>query len=259
MRIVICGFGRAAKALAEKILKSADDQLVGVLCRKESKNAGKDIGELLYGDVRIGISVTPINESKEKYRDQNVDVVIDFSNREMATPLIHFCGAIGANCVICTTNHAVEEISHFQSLANELGIGIIYAPNLTIGINLLMDFAAKIGKVLSDFNFEIIEKHPIDKAPPTMTARLIAQAINRENIPIHSVRLDGYVGVHEVLATNGAEKISIEHESFSRQAFANGAIEAARFIIEKKGLFLMKDVIDALEQKVLETTQTTEN
>lgn len=253
MNIVICGFGRAGKAMAEKVLYSEKHNLLKVLCRKESKNAGKDIGELLVknNNVNFGVTITPIEEAVEALKGQKVDVVIDFSKREMALPLIEFCGKIGANLVLCTTNHTVEEISLFREMANTLNVGIVYAPNLTVGVNLLMEFVKKISNVLSDFDFEIIEKHPKDKAKVTATARMISQAINRGEIPIHSIRMNGYVGVHEVISTNGDERITIRHESLSRRAFANGAILAADFIQGKKHFYLMKDVIREIEEKAL--------
>lgn len=136
-------------------------------------------------------------------------------------------------------------------MAHSLGVGIVYAPNLTVGVNLLMEFVKKIANVLPDFDFEIIEKHPKDKAKVTATARMISQAINRGEVPIHSVRMNGYVGVHQVISTNGDERITITHESLTRRAFANGAILAAEFIQDKKQFFLMKDVIREIEEKAL--------
>lgn len=253
MNVAICGFGRAAKTLAEVLLKSNEHHLTMVICRKESKNSGKDIGQILYGEGKeIGVEIVPIEKAKDYLKNYNVDVIIDFSHHDMAIPLIKMCGEINANFVMCTTNHTIEEISKFQSLSDELNIGIVYAPNLTIGINLLMDFVSRLSKIIPNFDFEIIEKHPKDKAKTTTTARMISQVINKGDVPIHSVRLNGYVGVHEVIATNGVEKISIEHESFSRQAFANGAILAANFILGKEGFYLMKDVIQNIEKQALE-------
>lgn len=253
MNIVICGFGRAGKAMAEKVLYSDKHNLLMVLCRKESQNAGKDIGEILIENNKVdfGVKIIPIDEAAETLKDQKVDVVIDFSKREMALPLIDFCGKIGANLVLCTTNHTVEEISLFRELSSSLGVGIVYAPNLTVGVNLLMEFVKKVANVLADFDFEIIEKHPKDKAKVTATARMISQSINRGDIPIHAVRMNGYVGVHQVIATNGDERITVTHESLARRAFANGAILAADFIQGKKHFYLMKDVIKEIEEKAL--------
>lgn len=253
MNILICGSGRAGKAMAEKVVLSEDHKLVGMICRKDSKNAGLDLGKVLYpnNDIFLDKEIIPIDDVPEKLKEK-IDVVIDFSNRVNALPLIDLCGKIKSNLVICTTNHSVEDIANFKSKANDYGIGIVYCPNLTVGINLLMDFVAKIAKVLPNFDFEITECHPKDKGKPTATARMISQYINRSETPIHSIRMNGYVGIHEVICTDGVERITVKHESLSRQAFANGAILAAEFIKNKKSFFLMKDVISELAHKALD-------
>lgn len=253
MNILICGTGRAGKAMAEKVVLSKEHKLIGMICRKGSCNAGIDLGKILYpnNDIFLDKEIIQINEVPEKLHEK-VDVVIDFSNKENALSLIDLCGKIKSNLVICTTNHSVEDIAEFKSRANEYGIGIVYSPNLTIGINLLMEFISKAAKILPSFDFEICECHPKDKGKPTATARMISQHINRSETPIHSIRMNGYVGIHEVVCTDGIERITIKHESLSRQAFANGAILAAEFVKNKKSFFLMKDVITELANKALE-------
>ena len=244
MKLAICGFGRAARPLAKNILDTDTHTLQAVLCRASSTKQGMDIGDILYGKGKsVGIAITSPEKILEAREDYDIDVVIDFSHHDMAFPLIALCGNLGANLVICTTNHSIEEISKFQEFSEKLNLGVVYAPNLTIGINLLMDFVKRLAKISPDFSFEIVERHPKDKAPVTTTARMISQAIDREDVPIHSVRLNGYVGVHEVTASNGYEKITIEHESFSRMAFANGALLAAGYIQNRKGFYLMRDVV----------------
>ncbi len=154
--------------------------------------------------------------------------------------------------VICTTNFEGESQKKFDVLINKFKGGIVYAPNLTIGINLLMQFVAKISKILPDFDFEIIERHRKDKPRITTTARLISKSINRGETPISSIRVGGYVGIHEVVAASENERITIEHESFSRNAFANGAMTAANFIYDKDGYYEMQDVINELENKIMQ-------
>lgn len=244
MNIAICGFGRAARALAEIVMKSEKYDLKVVICREESEKVGKDIGEILYGEGKLSnINILPLSQIEKFIEEYNVDVIIDFSHRDMVYPLIELCGKLNAKLVICTTNHSEGDTSNFIQMAKSLEIGIVYAPNLTLGINMLIDFVKKMSRVFSDFNFEIIEKHPMGKPLVTNTARIISESIGRQDTPIHSIRLDGYVGVHQVIASNGYEKIVIEHESFSRGAFANGALLAADYIIEKKGFYLMQEVV----------------
>lgn len=242
MNIIICGFGRAGQALAKVILQRQEDTLIGVITHDASNKIGEDIGTIL-GMGEQGITIKALSKADDDFTSQDVDVIIDFSNHAMALPLIHLAGRLGSRLVICTTNHSYSEVSEFEMLAGTYGIGIVYAPNLTIGINLLIEFVEKLSRSLPEFDFRIVEKHRKDKAPVTNTARIIAQAIDREDTPIYSIRAGGYVGIHEVSAVGECERITVEHESFSREAFANGALLAARFLQDKTGYYEMRDVV----------------
>lgn len=255
MNIIVCGYGRAGKALIEQISISSEHELIGVICRDESEKKGKDIGTIIRDDRHeMGISITPISKAESEFSGKKIDVVIDFSNRAMAMSLLELCGKIKSNLVICTTNHTLEEVGRFEQMAEQEGVGVVYAPNLTLGINLLLDFAKTMSNVLNDFQYEVIEMHPSNKPKPTATARIITEAINKESIPIHSVRMEGYIGFHELIATDGVERITIRHESLSRAAFAKGALIAAKFIRGKIGLFFMRDVIKELSLAVQDET-----
>ena len=247
MNIVVCGYGRAGKALIETILKSEDNSLCCVVCRNESSACGKDIGQVIYSENNIiGIPVISLADAYSYLCEKKVDVVIDFSNRVMAVSLLELCINLKCNLVVCTTNHSTEEIQWFEKAAEKNSFGVVYAPNLTIGINLLLEFTRKLAAVYEDARFEIIEKHPENKPIPTATSQIISQVTGRECVPIHSVRLNGYVSVHELIVTNGTERVILSHEAISREAFAKGALSAARFILGKQGLYFMKDVVEAL-------------
>ncbi|WP_195762851.1 4-hydroxy-tetrahydrodipicolinate reductase [Eggerthella guodeyinii] len=249
MKIAVCGYGRAGKAMIESILESNEHELSAVLCRDGSENASGNLSEVLYGE-RLSrlpdLSITPMSEAVQALDPGQVDVVVDFSHKDSALSFVEMCGIIHSNLVICTTGHSPEEIALVGELATEKSIGVVYAPNLTVGINLLMEFVAKLSKVFGDASFEILEKHPPDKAKPTATAGLIARSIGNGEIPVHSIRLDGFVGVHEVVASNGLERIVVSHESLSRGAFACGALAAAAFVCGKVGLYTMEDVVNDL-------------
>lgn len=246
MKIGICGFGRAGKSMFQYAIENNIDVSM-VICRNDSDKANKDVGEYMHME-RMNIPFVQMRDVATYLQENMVDIIIDFSNRVLVLPLIELCKESKTHLVICTTNHTMEEISEFRTLTDKYNIGVVYAPNLTIGINFLMEFVAKISKVLIDYDFEIIERHRRDKPLITNTARLISEAIDREETPISSIRVGGYVGVHEVTAANENERITIVHESFNRNAFANGALIAAKFIYEKKGFYLMSDVVNALEE-----------
>lgn len=247
MRIAICGFGRAGKSLAHKIVTEGEHVLCAVLNRDESASVGKDSGELLEMPAN-GIKVTPISDAVKVLTEAKADVVIDFSNKDTTLKLAKICIDAPVSYVVCTTSFSNEQLIELKSIGEKFNKGLIYAPNLTVGINLLMDFVRQISLMLPDFDFEIVERHSKGKPRVTTTAKVIASKIERDEVPISSVRVGGYVGVHEVTAANKNERITIVHESFTREAFAHGALLAASYINRNpSGYHEMSDVIQEMK------------
>ena len=251
INVAICGVGRAGLEVIRTIRDSRKYNIVAAFCRNQSEKAGHDIGELsLTG--RMGIAATPISQAHEVFSNTRVDVVIDFSNPEASWQLLNACKAFGIPCVICTTGFTDEDLSRMQRLAHSARLGVVYAPNVTLGINVMMSVLKTVARALPFFDYQITEMHHSRKLDrPSGTAKRIAETLENElpdipvnHIPINSVRAGGYVGVHEVLAVGDYEKISISHESFSRRAFAQGALMAAEYVISRKGWYYMEDVVD---------------
>lgn len=250
MRIGVCGTGRAGKEMIKKVLKSDDHELAMVVNRPSSKDIGIDVGELIDGSY-MNKAVISIEDAVDLVTNEKVDVIIDFSGKETSVDLLKQMSGKRINFVICTTNFGQDLWNQFQKAITQIDGAVIYASALTVGINLLISYAARLSKVLPEFDFEIVEKHKKGKPRPTTTAKKISEAINRGDINISSVRIGGYVGVHEMTAANEIERITVIHESFSREAFANGALIAAEFAQGKKGFYEMSDVISEMERKVL--------
>jgi 4-hydroxy-tetrahydrodipicolinate reductase len=249
--IAVCGVGRAGLEVIRALRDSRKFNIVAAFCRDGSEKAGQDIGELsLTG--KMGITATPISRAHEVFVDTRVDAVVDFSNPEASWTLLNACRACGVPCVICTTGFTEEELNRMQKLVRNGHMGVVYAPNVTLGINVLMSVLKTVARALPFFDYQITEMHHSRKLDrPSGTAKRIAETLESElpdipvnHIPINSVRAGGYIGVHEVLAVGEFEKISISHESFSRRAFAQGALMAAEFVINRKGWYYMEDVID---------------
>ena len=249
MNMAICGLGKAGQALAHKIITEKDHTLTLALCRDTSLTKGKDVGELLEMPA-LGIPIIPLPQCEKALRETHTDVIIDFSGKSTSLLLAEICKKTQVHLVICTTNFTMAEQRQVRELALAGQVGIVFAPNLTLGINLLMGFVKKISKILLDFDFEIIERHRKDKPKVTTTAQLISNAIDRGQTPISSIRAGGYVGIHEVTAVSEDERVTIVHESFSRNAFARGAIMAAEYVIGKAGYYEMDSVINDLEKQL---------
>ena len=239
MRLALCGLGKAGKAFVKYVIEQKENELICVLCRDESDTAGKPVSEI------TGI-VTPQELIVERIREFdnqkfNVDVIIDFSASSTTIELLELCCRNRINLVICPTDFSDKLIEYIKKKVDMSDIGVVYAPTLTRGINILIDFVSKLARY-EEYHFEIIERHAKNKLSPTKTAQCILREINRDDTNIASVRLDGYVGIHEVSATNGCERITIVHESFSREAFVKGALMTADFIKDKKGFYKIKDI-----------------
>ena len=240
MKIGLCGFGKAGTGFVRHISRIDDAELVLALCRDESSSVGKTIQDITKIALCNPIVIEKISESIPKNKP---DVIIDFSACDTTLKLIDFCVDNGINLVICPTDFSEEQLSIIKNKTYEGGIGTIFAPALTMGINVIMDYVSRLSRVFPDFNFEIIESHPLSKPRPTKTSQYISRSINRENVPVSSIRLDGYVGKHEIICSDGLERITLIHESCSREAFARGALFAARFISGKRGFYEINSVM----------------
>lgn len=249
MNIAISGLGKAGKALVEYIVEKTDDELVCAICRDESSSAGLSIAQAIKYPSKAMHErpVIPVSQAAQHPAMQEADVLIDFSSSAFTEQLCNLCCTVGCNLVICTTNHEERSYESFQQQGEAGRIGIVYAPNITLGINLLIESTRKLSQLLPDFDFAIMERHRADKAPVTATAQMIADAAENHDVSISYMRAGGYVGVHELTAASENERITIIHESFSRSAFANGAVLAAHFVAGKKGFFTMQDVIKSLD------------
>ncbi len=240
MNLALCGLGKAGREFVNYTLSSDEFVLRDVLCRKESKDCGKTVSEALGIITPRTIRVTNLHEWENL---NEVDVLVDFSHSETSMLLFDLCCRKKINLVICTTDFSDEQINFIKEKTLREGIGVVYAPTLTPGINLVIDFVKKISAVFPEFNFEIIERHGRNKPVPTRTSRIIAANILRKDVPINSVRLDGYVGIHEVTATDGLERLSLIHESFTRGAFVRGALLACKYIHKRNGFHTMNEVV----------------
>jgi 4-hydroxy-tetrahydrodipicolinate reductase len=165
--------------------------------------------------------------------------------------------------VVGTTGFTEFSLKRLKVLNRKYENGLVFAPNITTGVNVLMLLSHLAAGLLSHYDFRITETHHSRKKDaPSGTARKIAVEIEKglrqagisdmtDRVPIQAIRAGGVVGIHEVMIVGEQDQIRISHESFSRRVFAEGALRAALFVIRKTGWFEMKDTL-ALDT-VLET------
>lgn len=226
-----------------------------------------------YQDCTIvcGIDLNTIAESgypvfkSPNEVDIAADVIIDFSNPAILSPLLQYAINKDIPVVLCTTGYSKEQVQELTDASKH--IPVFYSGNMSLGINLLIELSKKAALVLGNqFDIEIIEKHHNQKIDaPSGTALMIADGISsvlsneihytydrhsqrkkreKNEIGIHSIRGGTIVGEHDVIFAGSHEVITLSHSAQSKEIFANGAINAAIFLAKQSaGLYDMSDLL----------------
>ncbi len=262
MKIALVGLGRTGESVAKYLLQQG--VLDMVLCRPNSLKIHKDLGSIL-NTPDTGIIVEPTDHLEERLFYRKPDVAIDFSCSSFLRDNIHILAKCGVNVVTAVTGYEPAEVNKIKRVAERGNIGVVMAPNITYGVNILMLMAEIAAELMSDYDFEIFEEHhKFKKDKPSGTAKKIADrirsnSIEYRDIPTHAVRAGGIVGKHKVLISGEFDQIEISHESYSRVAFAQGAYKAAQFINGKTGFYEMSDIFEYernQRQKIVQERKT---
>lgn len=262
LNVVIAGCsGRMGHALLQGVMDDPELKLHAALDRSGSPAVGRDAGEL-FG-APCGVQVTDNLDAAL----QGADVLVDFTRPEATMEYLAACRKAGVALVIGTTGFSVEQKQAITLAAQN--IGIVLAPNMSVGVNLLINLVQSAAKVLSEgYDIEIIEAHHRHKvdAPSGTALRLgeaAAAALGRDlskcavygregvtgerdasTIGFATVRGGDVVGDHTVLFAGIGERVELTHKASSRATFALGALRAAKWLSGKKsGLFDMQDVL----------------
>ena len=175
----------------------------------------------------------------------NIDVIIDFSNRENLKYIYEYAKRNKTKVVIATTNLNEIDLNLIKDLANYTAV--MLDSNYSKGINIIKKIINDNLYLLNNYDINIIEKHHKDKLDaPSGTAKSLENIFNNEKIKYttNSIRGGNINGEHEVLFLGDNEYIEIKHVSLSRKIYALGTLEAARWIMcKEKGLFSYSDCI----------------
>ena len=195
------------------------------------------------------------------------DVAIDFSIPEAAFENITTCFRQQVPVVSGTTGW-LEKFEEAVDICRATNSGFIYASNFSLGVNLFFELNKKLADMMAvfeDYDVDLKEIHHTQKKDaPSGTAITLAEQIiertgkkgwtlneKKENhIPIRASRIDEVPGTHIVSYESAVDTIRIEHEAHSRDGFALGAVIAAEWLLEKKGVFSMKDVLFGNKNKL---------
>jgi 4-hydroxy-tetrahydrodipicolinate reductase len=264
IKITIVGAaGRMGQALVRCTQAAEDMQLVGAIERVGHDALGQDTGALCGIDKTGVLLTSDLNEVLPA-----TDAIIDFTLHDSVPSNAALASAEGKAIVVGTTGLTEEDTSSLKDSAEK--VPIVWAPNMSLGVNLLFAAVRKAGEVLNaGYGVQIEETHHIHKkdAPSGTALRLGEQVadgrgidfetsmIHDENgqmaeapegkIVIKSYREGEVVGDHTVSFENATEKIEFTHHAWNRDALAMGALHAARWVVQQKaGLYDMQDVLD---------------
>ena len=219
------------------------------------------LGEEVVGKVSID-GENGVPRTFDELGPLRADVVIDFSHHTAAPEVIRYAKAIGAAAVIGTTGHTPEEKALIQAAAKD--IPVFYSGNMSLGIAVLCRLAREAAGYFPDADIEIVEVHHNRKVDaPSGTAHMLFEAIHqvrpnavehcgragegkrtKDEIGVSSLRLGSVVGIHEVMIHTGTQCLTLKHEAVTRAMLADGAVDAARFMVGKpRGMYNMESLL----------------
>lgn len=261
LKVGISGImGRMGRKIAQMLASQEDLLLTAGIESPDCAHYHNTVGELLNIQNQA-----PITSDLSEVIDK-IDVLIDFSsNQEAVLGHLRLLSADKKAAVVGTTGFSQSQVQEIREISKE--IPIVFAPNMSIGVNLLFKLVEKAANVLKDkgFDIEVIEMHHrFKKDAPSGTAVKIVDILKEQTgiekvvygregltgersskeIGVFALRGGDVVGEHTVIFASIGERIEITHKATSRDIFAKGAVEAARWVVDKKpGLYDMIDVL----------------
>ncbi len=258
--VAMVGLGLTGCVVARHLLKNSHRfELVMAAAGPHSSKSGQDLG-LLLGIEPAGIAVHSAHQTVELLEKHQPDVLIDFTRPANTLRLLRCCRSTNTKMVVGTTGFSPEQIEQLQDCTPT---GVVFAPNITMGVNVLMLLARIAAQLLPNYDIEITERHHRYKrdAPSGTAARLANQmAAARDSgyvlqgrnglgsrktgeVGVHSVRAGGIYGEHELLLASDTDELTITHRVIDRAAFAEGALDAAEWIMGKTGFFNVEQML----------------
>ena len=255
IKLVVVGCaGRMGQQLIKEMKNFKNMDLIAAIEKKNSPNINKNIKK---------IKIT----SDKKMAFRKADTIIDFSLPESTLETVKYAVKLKKKLVIGTTGLSANQVSKIKSASRKTAI--VFAPNMSIGVNLLIELVNKVSNILFSNNtsVEILDIHHENKKDaPSGTALALGAAVAKGKkfnlkskstmkpnktrkkqlgkINFYCKRQGNIVGDHSVVFTNNGEEIELKHRGFNRSIYAIGAIKAAIWLsTKKKGFFNMSDVL----------------
>src|SRR5579862_7336490 len=190
-----------------------------------------------------GAAITP-----ERFR--GIDVAVEFSAPSAVVPNIERLASVGVNAVVGTTGWT-DEGGRAKAAVKKGGVGLVWSPNFSIGVNVFAHLVAEASRRLAPYPeygawaWEI--HHSTKKDAPSGTLLKMVEEMKRADpqrgVDVSSNRAGAHPGTHEAGFDSGADTITLRHTARSREGFARGALQAAQWIVGKKGVFEFSDIL----------------
>lgn len=256
---VIGATGRMGRVLLPLLDTDENCELVAAVTLANDPLCGHDINAVIGGDARgIVLSSEP---------SAPPDVVIEFTLAPGCAAWAAWCAEHGAALVSGTTGLDASQQAQLEAAARQ--VPVVWAPNMSVGVNLLLALAEEIaGKLGIEWDVEICETHHRRKVDaPSGTAAALNEAVCRGRgqrsgdvtiygrqgasgprpagqVGMHSLRMGAVVGEHKVHFASETETLTLGHNAVSRETFAAGAVRAAKWVSGREpGLYSMRDVL----------------
>lgn len=262
IKVVITGVsGRMGSLITRLVRDTSDFVLHGATDKPGSASIGLDAG--------LAAHLAPLEVSTVDSLDQALKgaaVVIDFTTPEVSVAHARLCAEAGVPLVVGSTGFSAEAKAHMAEAAKK--IPLVMSPNMSVGVNLVIELAAAMAKRLGEgFDVEIVETHHRMKkdAPSGTAVRMadeLAKALGRSQddirtsrvgqigerkaseIGVQALRGGDVVGEHTVYFFGDGERVELTHRATSREQFGRGALRAAKWVIGKPaGLYDMTHVL----------------
>jgi 4-hydroxy-tetrahydrodipicolinate reductase len=226
-RIAIIGDGKMGQAIQQLAVEKG--WKVAALLGERESASGSGINAATLGDA---------------------DVAVEFTQPDAAVANITASLRAGVPVVVGTTGW-YDSLPEVTRVAKEADTGLLWSPNFSLGVNVLIELARYAGTLmhpLEGFDAHLVEiHHSRKKDAPSGTAIAIGKAASDtldRPIPTTSVRTGSVPGTHELIFDGLFEQLSLTHVARDRRVFAEGALKAADWLVGKRGVFTMRDVLE---------------
>ncbi len=263
--------GAMGRLVTAAAMQDPDVKIVAGYTIDVSPNVGMDLGQLTGGKA-LGVKIQPMKDFKSDIQATKPDVLIDFTLPEGTETYTKWAIGEGIPAVIGTTGLSPAFLTWVAQEAKKKGMTVVISSNFSTGMNILFKISAELAILLKAWDIEIIEAHHHRKKDsPSGTAISIAQSIagalgvklddvakygrdkgvnprklGDKEIGIHAIRAGDIVGDHTVLYAGPGERIELIHRVSSREAFAQGAVKAAKYIAKNPKLGKVLSMQDVL-------------